>query len=67
MSLFSALFYTPYHGLVIPTIMDLSAIPFQSSHLVQIDTGRQQLSSAFAEVVMSANEPSDRLRSNGGY
>lgn len=29
MSLFSALFYAPYHGLVIPTIMDLPAIPFQ--------------------------------------
>jgi hypothetical protein len=28
---------------------------------------RQQLSSAFAEVVMRANEPPDRLRSNGGY
>jgi hypothetical protein len=35
MSLFSALFYTPYHGLVIPTIMDLPAIPFQSSDLVK--------------------------------
>jgi hypothetical protein len=29
MSLFLALFYALYHGLVIRTIMDTSAIPFQ--------------------------------------
>jgi hypothetical protein len=39
MSLLSALLYTPAHGLVMLTIMDLPATPFQSSDLVKGEYG----------------------------